>query len=261
MQAADNRETGVSDRKKRRKRAIDAGMGVAVSMAAVLFTLLLTGLGGGSAITNPPWVRAIEAGLAKRGYDWLAIDVSDRIATVSGQAPDVDSQRYGFDAAEAELNREHGHDLAVIVDAVSLEGGAAGIGAALAALGPQPELAACQQAFFATLQGRRINFAPGSAELDGDNRRLLDTLSGVAIRCRAYRIEVGGHTDLTGSPASNLDLSTARAETVRGYLVTKGVTAEGLSAVGFGQTRPIERARTLDANAKNRRIEFTVSAN
>lgn len=250
----------MSEKKKRRTRAMGAGIGAGVAVTAALFTLALTGLGGAGSISNPPWVNAIEVGLAKRGYDWLAINVSDRVATVSGEAPDVDSQRYGFEAAETELKREHGEDLAVIVDAVSLQGGAAGVGAALAALGPKPELASCQQAFAATLDGRSIKFTPGSAELDGDNRRVLDTLSGVAIRCRAYHIEVGGHTDLTGSPSANLDLSTARAETVRGYLVNKGVAAESLSAVGFGQTRPLENARSLTANAMNRRIEFTVSA-
>lgn len=250
----------MSEKKKRRTRALGAGIGAGAAVTAALFTLALTGLGGGDAFDNPPWVRAIEEGLAKRGYDWLSIEVSERIATVSGQAPDVDSQRYGFEAAETELKRDHGDDLAVIVDAVGLEGGGPGVGAALASLGPKPDLAACQQAFVATLDGRVILFAPGSAELDGDNRRLLDTLSAVALRCRAYRIEIGGHTDLTGSPSANLDLSTARAETVRGYLVSKGVDAGGLAAVGFGQTRPLEDSRSLDANAKNRRIEFTVTA-
>jgi outer membrane protein OmpA-like peptidoglycan-associated protein len=249
----------LSEKKKRRTRAMGAGIGVGVAVTAALFALALTGLGGGAS-TNPPWVKGIEAGLAERGFDWLSINVADRVATVSGVAPDVDSQRYGFEAAETELNRSHGDSLAVVVDATDLEGGPAGVGAALRDLGAKPELEACQKAFVATLAGRSINFAPGSAGLDGDNRRLLDTLSGVAIRCRAYRIEVGGHTDLTGAPDANLDLSTARAETVRGYLVSKGVKAESLAAVGFGQTRPLETASTLEANAKNRRIEFTVSA-
>lgn len=249
----------MSEKKKRRTRAMGAGIGVGVAVTAALFALTLTGLGGGST-NNPPWVAGVEAGLAKRGYDWLTINVSERVATVSGQAPDVDSQRYGFEAAETELNRNHGDSLAVVVDATNLEGGPAGVGAALRDLGAKPELAACQKAFVATLEGRAINFALGSADLDGDNRRLLDTLSGVAIRCRAYNIEVAGHTDLTGEPAANLDLSAARAETVRGYLVSKGVDADSLAAVGFGQTRPLEDSRTLAANAKNRRIEFTVAA-
>lgn len=250
----------MSEKKKRRTRAMGAGIGVGVAVTAALFTLALTGLGGGSSTDNPPWVHAIETGLAKRGYDWLSINVSDRIATVSGDAPDVDSQRYGFEAAETELNRGHAESLSVVVDATNLAGGPAGVGAALRDLGANPQYAACQKAFVATLDGRIINFAPGSANLDGDNRRLLDTLSAVAIRCRAHRIEVAGHTDLTGAASANLDLSTARAETVRGYLVSKGVKAESLAAIGYGQTRPLENARTLAANAKNRRIEFTVSA-
>lgn len=249
----------MSEKKKRRTRAVGAGIGVGAAVTSALFVLALIGLSGaGVATTSPPWARAIQKSLAERGFDWLAIDVVDKVATVSGEAPDVDSLRYGFEAAEQALGREA--DISVVVDATHLEGGPPGVGAALQALGASPDLAACQQAFVATLDGRSINFTPGSAALDGDNRRLLDTLSGVALRCRAFRMEIGGHTDLTGAPARNQTLSEARAGTVRNYLIGKGAAESALDAVGYGSTRPVDLERSPDADAHNRRIEFTVQA-
>lgn len=235
-----------------------AGVGAGAAVVAALFTLALIGLSGGAVSGAPPWARAIERTLAQRGYDWISIGVADKVATVSGVAPDVDSHRFGFEAAEEALGREP--DVAIVVDATSLEGGPAGVGAALAALGPEPDLGACQQAFVATLDGRAINFKSGSASLDGDNRRLLDTLSGVAIRCDAFRIEIAGHTDTTGAPRANQTLSEERAATVRGYLMGKGVNGETLTATGFGSTRPVDVSGAPEADARNRRIEFTVSA-
>ena len=250
----------MSDRRKRRKRAIGAGIGVGVAVTSALFVLALTGMSGGApqASMSPPWVNAIKSGLGARGFSWIDINVADKVATVSGEAPDVDALQYGFEAAELALKNEP--DVSLVIDATRLSGGPVGIGAALQALAATPDLAACQQAFTATLDGRSINFLSGSADLDGDNRRLLDTLSAVALRCRAFRIEIAGHTDLLGSPLRNQTLSEARAETVRSYLVSKGAAEASLSAVGFGATRPIDLARTPDADARNRRIEFTVAA-
>lgn len=248
----------MSEKRKRRRRAMGAGIGVGVAVVAALFTLALIGLGGGMG-GDPPYVRAMENALAKRGYDWIDISVADKVATVSGEAPDVDSHRYGFEAAEEILAHEPG-EVSVVVDATHLEGQPVGLGAAFAALGPKPDLAACQRAFTATLEGRSINFKSGSAELDGDNRRLLDTLSGVAIRCHAYKIEIAGHTDALGRPAVNQTLSEERAGTVRGYLAGKGVSDATMHAVGFGSTRPVDVSNGPAADARNRRIEFTVSA-
>lgn len=254
----------MSERRKRRTRALGAGIGVGVAVTSALFVLALIGLsgamsGGAShADNNPPWVATIKSGLAERGFRWIDVDVADKVATVSGEAPDVDALQYGFEAAEQALKTEP--DVSLVIDATRLAGGPMGVGAALQALGAAPDLAACQQAFTATLDGRSINFLSGSADLDGDNRRLLDTLSAVALRCRAFRIEIAGHTDISGSPQRNQGLSEARAATVRGYLIDKGVAGDALSATGHGSTRPLDLARTPEADARNRRIEFTVAA-
>jgi len=252
----------VSDRKKRARR-IGASVGVSAGICAALLVLGLMGFTGmvGGGAGGPAWLGGVIKGLGERGYDWIAIDVADKIATVSGEAPDFDSRQYGFEAAETALRRaDEAGEIAVVVDATSLEGGAPGVGAALKALGADPAAGACQDAFRGTLEGRTITFTPGSADLTADNRRLLDALSAVAIRCRAHHVEIGGHTDVSGRADANDLLSAQRAGSVEAYLINKGVPAEALTAKGYGARLPIDPARTPEADARNRRIEFTVEA-
>jgi outer membrane protein OmpA-like peptidoglycan-associated protein len=263
MQPRRFRERLLSEQSKKRVRRIAVGVGAGAGVTGALLALGLiavTGMGGDRA-ESPGWVKEVTGGLAQRGYDWISIDLSEGIATVSGAAPDVDSLKFGFEAAETALTEgEHAADVKLVVDATALEGGPAGVGAALAGLGTSPEAADCQAAFRATLEGRSINFEPGRADLTADNRRLLDALSAVAVRCKAFKIEIGGHTDASGSANANNALSEARAMSVRDYLTARGVPAEGLSAQGYGSRMPLDPARTPAADARNRRIEFTVSA-
>jgi aconitate hydratase len=69
--------------------------------------------------------------------------------------------------------------------------------------------------------------------------------------------EVGGHTDNVGQAASNQALSQARADSVKKFLLSKGVAADALSANGYGDAKPVADNATADGKAKNRRIEFT----
>ncbi len=245
-------------------RRVAAGVGVSAGICAALLTLVLMSLGGltgGVPMNGPAWLKGVTTDLGQRGYDWITIDVADKIATISGEAPDVDSRQYGFEAAETALHRaDEAGEIGIVVDATHLEGGTPGFGAALKALGATPAAAACQDAFRSTLEGRTVNFAPASADLTTDNKRLLDAVSAVAMRCRAYHMEVGGHTDASGAADANDLLSAQRAGTVEAYLINKGVPADVLTAKGYGARMPLDPARTPEADARNRRIEFTVSA-
>jgi outer membrane protein OmpA-like peptidoglycan-associated protein len=133
------------------------------------------------------------------------------------------------------------------------------VGAALAALGSNPTAAACNTAFGTTMAGRTINFSTGGASIGPSNASLLDTLTAVANACKAHKIEVSGHTDSVGKPENNQALSQKRADAVKTYWTTKGVAAEGLVAMGYGETKPIEPVADETANEKNRRIEFSVT--
>ncbi len=69
-------------------------------------------------------------------------------------------------------------------------------------------------------------------------------------------VEIRGFTDNTGKYASNVKLSQNRAESVRLYLIEKGIAAYRILSKGYGPENPIDTNATKDGRAKNRRIEF-----
>jgi outer membrane protein OmpA-like peptidoglycan-associated protein len=72
------------------------------------------------------------------------------------------------------------------------------------------------------------------------------------------RIELGGHTDNVGSAVSNQKLSLDRANTVRDYLISKGIDGARVTAKGYGHTKPISDNKTAEGRAENRRTEVTI---
>lgn len=99
-----------------------------------------------------------------------------------------------------------------------------------------------------------VQFATGSDRLAAADRSLLDNVA-AALKSPALASEsfaVAGHTDSSGDARINLELSCARAQAVRRYLVDKGVAEARLSAYGFGSHRPLEGD---GAAAANRRVE------
>jgi outer membrane protein OmpA-like peptidoglycan-associated protein len=70
------------------------------------------------------------------------------------------------------------------------------------------------------------------------------------------RFEISGHTDNTGSDRINIKLSHDRANSVREYLINRGVEGRRLVAKGYGSSRPKADNKTAAGRAINRRIEF-----
>jgi len=103
-----------------------------------------------------------------------------------------------------------------------------------------------------------INFAPGSVAIPAANDDLLNTTATALQGAPAGTvIEIGGHTDNTGTPAANMQLSQARADAVRDYLIQHGAAPAMLVAVGYGDTKPLGSNDTEEGRFTNRRIEFT----
>ncbi len=105
-----------------------------------------------------------------------------------------------------------------------------------------------------------VRFARGEVELDRRDRAVLDQLAAAMATCPHVRLEISGHADAKGPARRNLSLSERRARVVVGYLITKGIDAGRLAAVGYGETRPVAPNDSAQNRAKNRRIEIEVKA-
>jgi OOP family OmpA-OmpF porin len=102
------------------------------------------------------------------------------------------------------------------------------------------------------------NFDNGKATLQETAYLVLDELVAYMKRKDDDRIELGGHTDNVGSPASNMKLSLDRANTVRDYLVEKGINPARIITKGYGHTKPLTENKTAAGRAENRRTEVTI---
>ena len=109
-----------------------------------------------------------------------------------------------------------------------------------------------------TLSGS-VLFVSGKYALLNTAQTKLDSVA-EALKAQAdnKRMVVEGHTDSQGSYATNQPLSLNRAEAVRAYLVSRGVPAEKISAIGMGSSRPITDNKTAENRANNRRVEIII---
>ena len=106
-----------------------------------------------------------------------------------------------------------------------------------------------------------IYFKTGSAQLTTASEQTLDGVKRIFVDNPGIVIQVEGHTDSQGSAAYNKKLSGKRANSVMNYLITKlNIPNEQLTAVGFGEERPVADNKKKEGRAKNRRIEFRVMA-
>ncbi len=117
-------------------------------------------------------------------------------------------------------------------------------------------------------EGLRLNlsqeilFPPGSARLGASGRGVIGTVA-ARLASLDHRIEVRGHTDdvpITGALArrypSNWELAAARATEVVRLLAERGVETDRLTAISFGEFRPVASNETAEGRARNRRIEI-----
>jgi outer membrane protein OmpA-like peptidoglycan-associated protein len=110
-----------------------------------------------------------------------------------------------------------------------------------------------------TLSGQ-VLFVTGKAELLPAARDQLDQVA-AALKDQAdvKPMVVEGYTDSVGSETANLKLSKDRAESVRAYLVSKGVPSDKITSVGKGKANPVASNDTPDGRANNRRVEIVVA--
>ncbi|MBY4831378.1 OmpA family protein [Burkholderia dolosa] len=109
-----------------------------------------------------------------------------------------------------------------------------------------------------TLANRTIEFETGSATLTPQGRQILDQMAAALSKLQNRTVDIIGHTDNSGNRTSNIALSQARADAVKGYLITKGIPPQQMTTTGVGPDQPIAPNDTAEGRARNRRIEFRV---
>ena len=104
---------------------------------------------------------------------------------------------------------------------------------------------------------RGVNFKYDSAELTPPSMAILDSVADVVRNRPAEPLEIGGHASAEGDGPYNMALSERRAQTVRAYLVKRGIDPDLLTYRGYGESRPLVTNVNEAGRHVNRRVELT----
>jgi outer membrane protein OmpA-like peptidoglycan-associated protein len=121
------------------------------------------------------------------------------------------------------------------------------------------ETGGCPQTKEITREGlvlRGVNFRVGKADILESSWSALDEVVRSLKEWPEVRVEIQGHTDITGSAETNRMLSQQRADAVMAYFIERGVSSSRLTALGYGPDMPVADNRTASGRAKNRRVEL-----
>ena len=107
------------------------------------------------------------------------------------------------------------------------------------------------------MSNNAVAFASGSSEVRSVAHEMLNNLAKASAKC-PIKIRITGHVDTTPADAVP-NLSQERADAVATYLVAKGVSRKRIASIGAGTEQPVGDNATPSGQAKNRRIEITVT--
>ncbi len=97
---------------------------------------------------------------------------------------------------------------------------------------------------------------PGTARLQPSSYAALDSIADLLLAAPRARVEIGAHTDNSGSSSDDLRITSLQAEAVRDYLVVKGVNYQQVVPRGYGSSVPLTPDTTPRGRAANRRVEI-----
>ena len=112
-----------------------------------------------------------------------------------------------------------------------------------------------------TLKENAVRFDTNKSSLTPQAQANLDKLVPIFTEYPDTDIKIFGYTDSTGPEDYNLRLSKDRAESVRRYLIDKGLRSGRFSTTGLGIADPISSNETIEGRSENRRVEFAITAN
>lgn len=193
-----------------------------------------------AAVPDDTVASAARTALDEAGFEAVAVAVEDGIATLTGVVPLSVLERGFFrysDRAEA-----------IVVE----QAGVVGIRNRLQLTG---DAATLRDQLLSLTESAPITFGLGASTLSDASRATLDEAAAVIQAQPGLRVLIAGHTDTTGSAGFNEQLSQERADAVRRYLVERGIAANRLVVVAYGELFPSSPGEApLD-----RRVEFEVA--
>ena len=192
-----------------------------------------------SAADSAAWLADVMPKLPRKGSGFGPVDiaVTKTAVTVSGRVPTAAAGNALLEAVEDSSGRTVTDQLEIVRE---------GAGAVL------------QKNIDDAVDGRSISFETGSAAITKAGQTVLLALVAPLKAAGTQTVVVGGYTDNVGDAKANLRLSKARANSVKVFLVKRGVNAKRLIVKGNGEAKPIAPNSTEAGRRKNRRIEFTV---
>jgi len=104
-----------------------------------------------------------------------------------------------------------------------------------------------------------VLFETGKYALSMDAQLKLAKLSGIIQAHPGLNLAIEGYTDNTGSADFNMKLSQQRADAVRQFLITQGLSPDTITSKGMGQANPVADNSTVSGRKQNRRVEIIVS--
>jgi OOP family OmpA-OmpF porin len=191
------------------------------------------------AADSAAWLADVMPQLPRKGSGFGPVDigVTKTAVTVSGRVPTAAAGNALLEAVENASGRK-------VTDELEIVGEGAG--------------AVLQKNIDDAINGRSISFETGSAAITKAGQTVLKSLVAPLKAAGTQTVVVGGYTDNVGDAKANLQLSKARANSVKVFLVKRGVNAKRLIVKGNGEAKPIAPNSTEAGRRKNRRIEFTV---
>ena len=109
-----------------------------------------------------------------------------------------------------------------------------------------------------TIRLERLLFDQGDAHINPKSFEELNEVAALLKENPRMVIQLEGHTDTSGNPKANMELSEKRVQAVKKYLVGQGVEKGRVKTKAFGGTRPLTKEKTAEAKNRNRRVELRV---
>lgn len=123
---------------------------------------------------------------------------------------------------------------------------------------PKPAAPTAQEQAQLNAYAKTILFDTAKATIKAESARVLSDITAILKKYPSAKFSIDGHTDSVGSATSNQRLSDSRANEVKNYLIQNGIDEFRLSAVGYGEARPVADNTTKEGRAQNRRVEINL---